>query len=316
MVGWNFGEESMSVKLVVAVTDKSWFENLCQKTELSEVNFWTPSIKIRFRALKRGELFLFKLHSPDNFIVGGGVFAHENLMPCSMAWEAFGESNGASSFDEMRSQVAKYQQAGQTGQNDFPIGCRILTQPFFLPRDQWIPVPKNWSPRIMNYKTYSTSEPEGLELWEAVSSQIAILHPDDSGPRKPYGEPYLIRPRLGQGAFRSVIIDAYERRCAVTKERTLPALDAAHIRPYREGGKHVESNGLLLRRDIHSLFDSGYVTITPDFEFQVSRKIREEFENGHEYYSLAGERISVPKDSLLKPDRKILEWHNDNRFLG
>jgi len=49
-------------------------------------------------------------------------------------------------------------------------------------------------------------------------------------------EPQLIQPRLGQGAFRVLVTDLYQRRCAVTEERTLPALEAAHIRPYGEGG--------------------------------------------------------------------------------
>ena len=51
-----------------------------------------------------------------------------------------------------------------------------------------------------------------------------------------FGEPHLIRPRLGQGAFRVLVTDIYRRRCAVTQERTLPALEAAHIRPYGDGG--------------------------------------------------------------------------------
>jgi len=61
-----------------------------------------------------------------------------------------------------------------------------------------------------------------------------------------WGEPTLIRPRLGQGAFRVIVTDNYARRCAVTGERTLPALDAAHIRPYADHGEHDPSNGLLL----------------------------------------------------------------------
>lgn len=68
-----------------------------------------------------------------------------------------------------------------------------------------------------------------------------------------FGEPFLIRPRLGQGAFRVLVTDLYRRRCAVTRERTLPALEAAHIRPYGSGGAHEASNGLLLRRDIHTV---------------------------------------------------------------
>jgi putative restriction endonuclease len=104
-------------------------------------------------------------------------------------------------------------------------------------------------------------------LGEAVPSP-----PPDAGRTPRHGEPVLVRPRLGQGAFRVLVTDVYRRRCAVSGERTLPALDAAHIRPYGEGGEHAAQNGLLLRRDIHSLFDAGYVTVTPDLRFEVSRR--------------------------------------------
>jgi putative restriction endonuclease len=77
-----------------------------------------------------------------------------------------------------------------------------------------------------------------------------------------------------------LVTDIYQRRCAVTQERTLPALEAAHIRPYGDGGSHEAQNGLLFRRDIHSLFDAGYVTVTPDLRFEVSSRIKAEFENG------------------------------------
>lgn len=305
----------MSVNLIIAVTDNKWFEYLSRRTGLDEVNFWTPSEK-RFKALRPGELFLFKLHSPLNFIVGGGIFAHETLMPCSTAWDFFGEANGARSFHEMRAMIARYREVDLEKQNDFHIGCRILTQPFFLPEDRWIQVPRSWSPSIMTYKRYSTEEAEGLELWKKLSRELAIVHPDEKTPAERWGKPRIIRPRLGQGAFRSEVVDAYGRRCAVTRERTLPALDAAHIRPYSEGGEHEISNGLLLRRDIHSLFDRGYVTVTPDLSFEVSKKIREQFENGRHYYGLHGSKVHVPEKSLSIPEPGILEWHNENRFLG
>ena len=85
----------------------------------------------------------------------------------------------------------------------------------------------------------------------------------------------------------------------MTRERTLPALEAAHIRPYGASGAHEARNGLLLRRDIHSLFDAGYVTVTPDLHFEVSRRIKEEFENGREYYALHG-RLIAALDRLQK----------------
>ncbi len=104
--------------------------------------------------------------------------------------------------------------------------------------------------------------------------------------------------------------------CAVTRERTLPALDAAHIRPFSDGGEHEASNGVLLRRDIHSLFDAGYVTITPNLNFEVSRRIKEDFENGRQYYELHGRAVALPEDPQSVPDRAALTWHNEKVYLG
>lgn len=84
----------MPIRLVVALTDPEWFEHLRRKPDLPEVNFWAPSGR-SFRALTAGEVFLFRLHAPHSVIVGGGVFVHADTLPCSLAWEAFGEANGA-----------------------------------------------------------------------------------------------------------------------------------------------------------------------------------------------------------------------------
>jgi putative restriction endonuclease len=305
----------MSINLVVAVTDDDWFEMLRRQPDLPEVNFWAPSAP-NFRALRPGELFLFKLHAPRNVIVGGGIFTHANALPCSLAWEAFREANGARSAHEMRARIAKYRHLDPTDRSDFTIGCRILTQPFFLEERDWIPVPKSWSPNIVSFKTYDTEDAEGRSLWNAVAERLSRspMVADVAADR--YGNPVLIQPRLGQGAFRVLVTDVYGRRCAITQERTLPALEAAHIRPYGFGGEHDARNGLLLRRDIHSLFDAGYVTVTPKFHFEVSHRIREEYENGKHYYALHGERIFIPERIDQRPDAGALNWHNEHCFKG
>jgi putative restriction endonuclease len=99
-----------------------------------------------------------------------------------------------------------------------------------------------------------------------------------------YGEPSLVKVRLGQSAFRVLLTDTYQRRCAMSGERTLPVLEAAYIKPFAKSGPHSISNGLLLRSDLHKLFDAYYLTITQDYKIEVSRKIKEEFQNGKEYY--------------------------------
>jgi putative restriction endonuclease len=306
----------MAINMVVAVTDGDWFETLRRQPDLVEVNFWAPSPSA-FRALQPGELFLFKLHAPHNVIVGGGVFAYATVLPWSLAWQAFGQANGALDAQEMRARIARYRRADTESRGDFEIGCRILTQPFFFDERDWLPVPTSWSRNIVTFKTYNTGDADGLALWEAVEGRLQRPRTRglaDQAAR--FGAPQLIRPRLGQGAFRVLVTDMYHRRCVVSEERTLPALDAAHIRPYGAGGTHEATNGLLLRRDIHSLFDAGYVTVTPDLRFAVSRRIREEFENGRHYYALDGRNIEPPSNREHSPDPAALTWHNVNCFRG
>lgn len=129
-----------------------------------------------------------------------------------------------------------------------------------------------------------------------------------------YGEPVLHRPRLGQGSFRLLITDTYERHCAVTGERALPTLEAAHIRSIACGGQHRVDNGLLLRSDVHRLFDKGYVTVTPDHRFRVSGRLKTEFDNGALYYPLDGQEIWLPSNADQRPLREFLEWHADTVF--
>jgi putative restriction endonuclease len=100
----------------------------------------------------------------------------------------------------------------------------------------------------------------------------------------------------------------------VTGERTLPVLTAAHIKLFAENGPHDVRNGLLLRSDLHTLFDLGYLTITPDYHLKVSEQIREEYENGREYYGFQDRKISLPADERKRPSREYLDWHNQAIF--
>ena len=304
-------DDDMPVNLWIGVTDNHWFDSLRQRTDLDEVNFWQPSAR-GFRTLQTGELFLFKLKAPRNVIAGGGVFFRSSIMPLSLAWEAFGEKNGTSSLEALRTRILANLHHPGHGKWDFDIGCRVLTQPFFLEEDEWIDVPRSWSPNIVAGKTYPTDTHEGRWLWDAVNDRVRWRAM--AGTENRFGPPQIVTPRLGQGAFRTLITDLYERRCAVTRERTLPVLDAAHIQPYGRGGHHEARNGLLLRRDLHKLFDEGYVTVTPSHHLEVSRSIKEDFGNGRDYYALHGRSLFVPGNAADRPDRSALTWHNENCF--
>lgn len=311
----------MGAPFWIGMTDRDWFEYLRARRP-DEVNFWQPGGSRRFRKLKPGGLFLFKLHSPHNYITGGGYFVRNTLLPARLAWEAFGEKNGVASLSELLERVARYRR--DDSEPNPVVGCNILIQPFFFDEPDWVEVPKSWAPQIVQGKSYDPDEPEGAAVLQQVNTRLLanglpaldrmIAEPE---PQDRYGEPYLARARLGQGAFRVLVTDAYNRRCAATGERTLPTLEAAHIKPYAESGPHRIANGLLLRSDWHRLLDEGYVTVTPELHIEVSRRIREEFENGRDYYRHHGKKlIAMPDEPWQRPSREFIEWHNENVYRG
>jgi putative restriction endonuclease len=195
------------------------------------------------------------------------------------------------------------------------IGCRILVEPLFLPANSWIDLPPSWSRNIVGGKRYSTDVAEGLDLWNRLL-EAAPLGNEISEPAVRYGSPTLITPRLGQGAFRIAVTEAYNRQCAVSDGKVLPALDAAHIRPYSEGGLHIKANGILLRKDIHSILDAGYATVDTEYRFVVSNKVKEVFNNGEEYRRLHGKQLRLPRRQADWPNLDFLRWHNNERYLG
>jgi len=284
------------------------------------MNFWRPRSTTEFEAIAPGELFLFKTRYPENSIVGGAYLVRHTILPLDMAWDVFGEANGVESLDAFRRKIASIR--GDSERNP-AIGCTVLTQPFYLTDENFLPSPSGWAANIVTGKSYDVRIGEGARLYEQAkhamaTSHLANLPKDGMLEEEParYGAEILMQPRLGQGGFRVAVMESYGRRCAITGERTLPVLEAAHIRPYSEDGPHLVSNGLLLRSDLHTLFDQHYLTVTKDMRVEVSRRIREEFSNGRDYYSLHGKELkALPSAVTDRPSPAFLEWHN-NLFLG
>lgn len=301
------------MKIYVGVTDKEWYEQLRQQRP-EEVNFWKPGSS-NFRALRENDMFLFKLHHPYNYIVGGGFFVRFSLLPPSIAWQAFAQNNGTTSFDELMHRIKKYR-----GRNDFDgdnalIGCIILSEPFFFEKEVWIPVPEDWSSNIVQGKTYETNTEIGNRLYHQVLSRLSVDNSTKN--QSPRFATSLISHRLGQGAFRVVVTEAYQRRCAITGEKTLPVLQAAHIKPYTQDGPHDVKNGLLLRSDLHTLFDDGYITLTNDLFIEVSKRLNQDYGNGKDYYKYHGYKLQIlPSATIELPSREFITWHNENCYKG
>jgi hypothetical protein len=111
--------------------------------------------------------------------------------------------------------------------------------------------------------------------------------------------------RQGQPAFRKKLLDAYERRCALTDCSVEEVLEAAHICRYMGQETNVVQNGLLLRADLHTLYDRALIAIDPATH-QVS--IAPELKDS-EYGALAGRSLRLPKDPQQRPNREALHMH-------
>ncbi len=316
----------------LAITDFDWFTHLRQQPNLDEVNFWQPS-STNLLNPPPGMPFFFKLRaSHGSHIVGFGYFSWRSKLPAWMAWDSFGEANGAATKHEMLERIGRLRRddvIDYTGK--YEIGCLLIAQPIFFDEADWVRPPDDWSGSIQRGKSYDIAEGEGRRIYmecmerasrytnEALPVAAIGAHGDAAADR--FGEGRLIRPRLGQGGFRVAVTDVYGRQCAISTEHSLPALEAAHIRGYAEGGAHDVRNGLLLRADIHRLYDAGFVTVTDDYRFKVSHRLRDDYSNGRIYYELQESiersgHIYLPKKKEHYPDPEALAWHVREKFVG
>lgn len=310
----------------VAVTHADWYGFLARRPFWDEVNFWRPSAHHSFNGVA-GSPFLFKLKAPHNAIGGFGLVATFSRLPEWLAWECFGEANGAASFSEMESRLNEIRTRNRfvtTGAIP-QIGCILLSNVVLFPRDMWIAQPIDWAPRNLTYQRYNLGEGEGARIWRECQDRVVTLRSQVSAypvsaanevlmERDRFGPLRLIKPRLGQGTFRVAVTDAYERACTITGEHSLPVLEACHIKPYSQEGPHAISNGLLLRADLHRLFDLGYLTVTPDHRLKVSARLRVDYDNGRTYYPLDGRPLKIPRAESLRPSSEFLTWHNEQKF--
>ena len=117
----------------------------------------------------------------------------------------------------------------------------------------------------------------------------------------------VVSTRQGQGAFRDELLNAQSGRCAVTGCEEQAVLQAAPIKGVASKGRHSARNGLLLRADIHDLFDAGLLIIDADFTVRVHEQV-----DDMEYRRLDGRRLEELSKLSMKsygPDAEALRWH-------
>ena len=121
----------------------------------------------------------------------------------------------------------------------------------------------------------------------------------------------MMAQRRGQPAFRNALLDAYDRKCAITGCEVVEVLEAAHILPYRGPDTNKVVNGLLLRADVHTLFDSGLIAVdVKNMTVLVDKSLE-----GSEYWTLRGQKLRLPSDTEQRPNCEVLKMHYENSSL-
>lgn len=168
-------------KFYVGITDKDWMNNLVHNKENLNgfINFWTPGTQ-EFKVLENGDLFLFKLHSKKDKgeygeIVGGAFFSRYCKLTFGEAWNRYGIGNGVNSEEEMKKKITSYRSKNNMKMDD-EIGCIILDNPFFFPKEEWIKSPEDWSKSIVKGKRYELSTATGKELYQEVKSRLDFMN--------------------------------------------------------------------------------------------------------------------------------------------
>lgn len=314
-------------KALVANTDKAWFDHFRpedRETLVDEVNFWRPLAQQHFHAIAPGEPFFLRLKQPFYAIAGFGFFATQSALPIRMAWEVFEWKNGDPDFERFVARITSYRNRPGASMSTLalPLTCIVLRDVVFLPQREWIPwgLDQGWSKNVVAYKGYDLAEDPGRVLAGLLATRHADPLPEFAPEFKPLDvdargrTEKIVADRQGQGAFRLRLLEVYDHRCAATGEHALPVLDSAHIQPYRGPASNHVQNGLLLRTDLHRLYDMGYLTVTTDHRLEVSRRLEDEFQNGRVYYEMQGKRLHVPGRPELQPSRSALLWHAENIF--
>lgn len=281
----------------IAVTDRDWYEYQKRNGFINRINFWTP--KVWKVAITPGTNVVFKLKKTNNMFgdeIGGyGRFVEYKTQSLDQSWKEFGRRNGCDTKEEYVAKLTK----GKG--NAFTVcGCMVLDDVVFFDEFKRLSdYGLSFALNIVTYKNeYSTFPDFGQQKVVSSQSSFSLVIPTKKGKKM-----QSITERVGQGQFHSDVSTAYNHRCCITGESTPELLQAAHIQDYiNKESNHIQ-NGLLLRIDIHKLFDSGLLYIDQNYHVHVSSLV-----TSPEYRYLDNHLISLPNNPSEYPSKAALQF--------
>lgn len=294
--------------IAISPTDLNWFDYLKNELQFQELNFWTPT-PWNIKKLSEGDKFYFMLKKPFRKIGGYGIFKYYENLNVEEAWSRFGKANGVNSLYELLIRCQNYQKKNSNKViNENPIiGCVVLKDViFFEEKDFFKPEEYDFSfpNSVVKLKYFQSDFSFEKNIDDEKLLNFELIKETNSTYKV-----HKVKNRVSQKKFRENVLQAYENKCAITGEVCLEVLEAAHIQSYiNEESNHIQ-NGILLRSDLHKLFDLGLLTIDLDYRILISP-----FLSSSDYLKLNGEFISLPKNSTSYPSLSALKRHNEYVF--
>lgn len=278
---------------IIAVTDPNWFNFLKNNDLHSNVNFWQPTYQ-RLNRINEGDRVYFKIKG-ERIIAGYGEFVEQRELTVNEAWRDFGQRNGCEIKKDFINIInQKLHQHSQRIANERRIGSIVLNNCVYL--DTFIVINDTvWNPRATkSFRYMKDGEKHPVTKRERITDFQLV-----KGPRTQ--KTTTTNTRSGQSDFSSRIRRAYNNTCCISGETIPELLEAAHIQEYKSKDSQHVQNGLLLRVDLHRLYDSGLIFINDKYEIQVSSKL-----NGTIYEIYRNRSINYHKDKRYKPSKDAL----------
>lgn len=230
-------------------------------------------------------------------ICGYGIYQGIEKMTIKEAWKKFGPNNGCDSYASFKDKLGVY---NKSIEDDKTIGAICLSDVVFFDDNNFIDldlINVEWHNCIVKFKRYYNEDPI-ISCHQINNTENFRLIPK-APKKKKHSE---TTQREGQSEFRQKVASAYCHKCCITGESCADLLEAAHIQGYISKESNHIQNGLLLRVDLHKMFDSGLLAIEENYRVIVSKIVTSEY-----YQSFNGKPISLPCDKYNHPSTDALK---------
>lgn len=268
------------------------------------INFWTPT-GWEPKKINPGDMFYLFLKSPYRKVGGYARYVYSFQLTVRDAWNKFGQANGASDINMMLEQLSSIR--GSRIDENTIIGCIMLQDPVFLPDNEFFD-----SMEIGVEIKQAMQKFKYIKGAEIIRQEYTIDKIDDYILNEEATVEYTLsahKRRIGQSTFREKLLELY-RKCAVTREDYPLVLEAAHIDPYIGESSNYPQNGLILRSDVHKLFDANLLAIDTNYHVKLSNILA-----GTSYERFENEPIVLPENKNFYPSEDALKRRIEKLFV-